>query len=234
MIILTNHQPLELSTDYLKNINIQFRYINSNVFSLTNYNPDIILSNDKEEVELASKKFPTIKFIGENLDFPNFDMKLPDYLLDELSLKIKTDIHFHPSDITYFNSGGKENYKFICQLKNLGNLRICGNGFCCDEASKSLPQRLTCELYKTSDVCAADNYQEILKILYMGKKCITNLSFDFCEHVDNRSLNLEIDPAQIEFAKKYRHTVFWANVFEVLGMNEELTKIKELESKIET
>lgn len=231
MLILTNCKALRYSEDYLKNINLDFKYFDTNVFTLVNFSPDIIVSNDSEEMVRASNKYPAIKFVGPDLKFPNYHFNIPDFLLDEICLtnRYQQKPDFPQCDISYFNEFGIDKYELICKLRGLGNTKIAGQGFCCDELIKNFPQRLTPKLYESSRFVAASTGEEILKALFLGKPCISDINFKYVTHIDSISNLSQANwvGGEPEFAWQYSHTNVWSTIFDVLDMSEESTRMKQ-------
>lgn len=238
MKIATNIRSLRNSGPYFNQIGIEFIYLNTNIYTLINYKPDVLMVNNCPEAMSASVDYPDIKFIGDGYEFPNYQFKFPDALLNELSVLQNNDITFPECDISYVTSSGKDNELFIYKLKALGNLKIAGPSSCIDTVHTYKNSNMSPLIYKHSKYCAADNEEEILKILFMNKPCITNIRYPNTYFIDNVKLN-EILPTktQVHFAWQASHTSVLGSCLGVLMYNDYQSKLKELlkfEGKNET
>jgi hypothetical protein len=227
ILIISNLPQLRYSGDYLKNIGIEFRISNGGPFEMAQSNPDVIISNSYHEILAATKKYPSISFLGQNLKFPNYDMIIPTALLDELSVLNKIKVDCQPCDITYFNNGKQENTPFIERLRALGNLKIMGPGYCIDELDKSFPQRATPSFYAHGKVVAATSKEEALKGLFMGKPVISDGVSQYAySYTDGDGINLTPRSNQVSYAWSLSHTNIWAEILTILNYQELSDKLK--------
>lgn len=149
---------------------------NDSPYLLAQDSPDIVIHPNSR---VMNGEYPTIKFLGPKCSFPNYEY-IPEFGFDSQSVTHKT----HPikSKCAFINTRGEENAEFIKKLESMYYLRIWG----VPTNSLGYMGPLNCnsyEIYNSSEVCAADNEAEILKIGYVGKMCHT--PFDY---MDNRLL----------------------------------------------
>lgn len=227
MKILTNNYSLRYSKDYLRNIDIDFEYINTGVFALCEHSPDFIISNNYHEIQAASKKYPSIVFISDNLKFPNIAYSVPQALLDEISIMSQHNLKCQPCDIAYFNNGGRDNIPFIQQLQQLGNTKIMGPGYCNDELDKSFPQRLTPAFYKKAKVVAVSSKEEALKGLFMSMPVISSMVIPYT-YQNVSSIQLSARANQVEYAWGLSHTNVWSEILSLIGQEELSAKLKSI------
>lgn len=235
--IATNLPAFKYAGDYLQKVNIKFEYHpNAGIFELSCLEPDIIISNNYHESVAVSSQKPSIKIVGPRLQFPNYNFDLPPFLLDELSVLLANEQnnYIRPA-IAYYNNGGVENHEFTCKLQSLGNTKILGNGFGPDEITKFVNPRMTPAFYKMASVCAASSVEEMFKIFFMGKPCITNFRYNkYCYHVDSINNIEDLVPfsEQANYAWQFSHTVILSKILELVNLNyysEELSKIVRIE-----
>lgn len=222
---MSNLPQLRYSGDYLSNIGVEFKMSTGGPFEMAQSNPDVIVSNSYHEILAATKKYPSISFLGQNLKFPNYDMVVPTALLDELSVLNKIKVDCPPCDITYFNTGKQENSPFIERLRLLGNLKIMGPGYCVDELDRSLPQRVTPSFYAHGKVVAATSKEEALKGLFMGKPVIGDGVSPYTYSTSD-GINLTPRANQISYAWSLSHTLVWAEILTILNYQELSDKLK--------
>lgn len=236
--IATNLQSLRYAGDYFGRINIRFEYHpNAGIFELSCLNPDIIISNNYHESIAVSNEKPSIKIVGPKLQFPNYHFDIPPFLLDELSVLVNRDqpSNYRETTISYYNDSGPTNHEFICKLQSLGPTKILGNGFGPDELTKFVNQRGTPILYNRSKICGATSVEEVLKILFMGKPCLSNFPYNkYCYQVDtvNNLDDIVSMQGQSEYAFQFSHTVTLSKLLDVVGLNdysEQLNKLVRIE-----
>jgi len=235
--IATNLQTFKYAGDYLGRVNIRFEYHpNAGIFELSCLNPDIIISNNYHESIAVSNEKPSIKIVGPKFQFPNYNFDIPPFLLDELSVLLsKEQANYPKPSISYYNGGGLENYEFICKLQSLSDTKILGHGFGPDEITRFTNPRATPALYNRSKVCGATSVEEVLKILFMGKPCISNFQYNqYCYQVDTiKSLDdVVAKNGQSEYAFQFSHTAVLSKMLEIVGLNdytEELNKLINIE-----
>lgn len=231
MKIFTNCLQLRLSGDYLYNIDIEFLFSKTNVFTLAQYQPNIIITEDTYEAEQASQKYPDIKFIGPEFSFPNYKCDIPKGLLDELSvINNKAGAVFQKCDISYFNTQREENLIFIKKLQSLGNVKIIGEGYSPDECIKKYPKRLSPCFYKFGKYGAATDLEEMYKILFMDIPCITNADMNYCYNGYKLNDILDLHPIknQVIYAWDSSHTVFLSKILSICGYEDQSEKLKQV------
>lgn len=232
--ISTNIYALRYSGSYLQNIGVSFKYTTSGPFVMCEDNPDFIITNSYHEALAASKKYPSVVFVGPNFKFPNYDFNIPIALLDELSVLSKVNTKYIPHDIAYFNNSGQENIPFINELQMLGNVKIMGPGYCIDELDRTFNQRLTPAFYSYAKTVASTSREETLKALFMGKSVISDNNHPYTYSINNLGPPRE---NQITYAWSLSHTVIWSEIFEILGyqdLSDKLKTILKIEENNET
>lgn len=222
--ITTNIYALRYSGDYLKNIGVSFKYNPSGPFVMCEDNPDIVITNSYHEALAASKKYPSVIFIGSNFKFPNYNFNIPVALLDEIAVLNKVKIDCQPCDIAYFNNGGKENIPFINELKKIGKLKIMGPGYCIDELDKSFNQRFTPSFYNYAKIVGSSSREETLKALFMGKIVISDNMHPYTYSVNNWANKSREN--QIDYAWALSHTVILSEILEILNYQDLSDKLK--------
>ena len=224
MIVMTNCRALRNSAQILKELNSNFVYGAVNAFKLVNglpYKPDILITDHYEEAKVASKQFPTIKFVGPNMSFPNYSRDIPEALLDEVSLAHlpKDDVCPQPK-IAYANFCGPSAKPFIWKLKGLGlPLKVVGPAYCHNELDRNFPQRSTPHFYRDYLYIGCTSREEYLKALYMGKVVIRNFDGEYGYHIDDLDSldNLKVQDGQVEWAAQFSHLNFYRKLFDETG-----------------
>jgi actin-related protein len=153
---------------------------NPSPFVLAQDSPDIVIH---PESKMVKDKYPTVKFLGPDCVFPNYNYT-PEFGFDSSSVTAKkSEVK---SQCSLINTLGYEaNEKFIKKLEEMYYLRVWGRPANCIGYMGPLDCN-SYEIYNSSEVCAADNEAEILKIGYVGKMCHT--PFDY---MDNRVMFAE-------------------------------------------
>lgn len=183
---------------------------NESPYFLAQDNPDIVIH---PKSNIMNGEYPTIKFIGPGCNFPNYNYS-PEFGFDAISYtNIKSPIK---SECSFINTLGDKNKEFIKKLESLYYVRIWGRPT--DSIGYMGPLNCnTYEIYNNSDICAADNESEILKIGYAGKMCHTSFSY-----MENRLLfaqNLMMPEEERYKAKlfikqdAYFEVKNWINIF---------------------
>lgn len=229
MKIISNIYSLRNSGPYLRNIGVEFSYMNTNVFSICEHEPNIIVTNNGHEAINAQEEYPNIIFIGKDLPFPSYDFLIPDALLDELtSLSKDNDTFSFPKcEIALSCFTAINNDNFIFKLKSLGNLKILGNALSIDSINIPSSNKISPMFYNASKVCAGYDKEEILKILFINKPCIVEGYSPYTYNINSvRSLNLQPIKGQVMYAWQYSHTNLWAELFNKIGYTSEANDIK--------
>lgn len=222
--IYTNLKQLNKSGEYLKTRGVDFKYIGTNVFSLCQYNPSIIISNDKEEMEGAcALNYPLIRFIGKNLNPPCESINIPDNFLYDVP-SIKSIQHLlgyieKTCDISYISDFSRpcttEDMGFYYKLNYLGNTKLVGNISNINQVASRLSEN---EIYKfclMGKVCALreDDKNFLLPILYLNTPCITDFEHPYCYHIDEiNTVDLKPIDGQVEYARKFCVKSFWDSI----------------------
>jgi hypothetical protein len=223
--IYTNLKQLKRSDEYLHTVGVDFKYINTNVFSLCQYRPNIIISNDKEEMENACLlHYPLIRFIGKNLNFPCENVDIPDNFLynscypDKTYFKSVLDHIKKPYDIAYISSYNRpctlKDTSFYYKLSYLGNTKLVGNLSNTNQIANRLSELEIIRFCTYGKVCAftEEDKEFILPILNHNIPCITDFEHDYCYHIDKiDTINLNPIDGQVEYANKYCIKSFWNN-----------------------
>lgn len=229
MKIISNIFSLRNSKDYLSNIGIEFEYVMGGIFEIAQTNPDIIVTNESD-INIFSREYPAIKIVGPNLPFPNYRYNVPDALLDELSVLSDENLDIPECDVIYFNIDNK-NSQFVYELMGtFKNAKFIGAGFGPDQIERNVAQRDSPKYYRLAKACAASSKEEILKILFMGKPCIVSKPSKYCYDINYIQYG-EIPKSisgQIQYAWEYSHTNTWAQIFCILGMEDEYLKITKI------
>lgn len=154
---------------FLAKYNIELNVItNESPFVLAQTSPNIVIH---PKSNMMNGEYPTIKFLGPNCSFPNYNY-IPEFGFNKSGYT--KNKHKIKSECSFVNT--TNNLKFIKKLESMFHLRIWG----LPVDSLGYMGRLNCstyEIYNNSDFCAADNEQEILKANYSGKICYT--PFDY-------------------------------------------------------
>lgn len=228
MLILSNLPQLRYCQEYLHCINAEFRFVPIGIFEMCGYSPSIIITKTNHEANAAAKAYPDIKFVGNDWRFPNYDLSIPDALLDEIStISAENDNLFPSCDICYFNDKGKENWSFINKLRALGNAKFAGPAFCEDEIFKKYNQRLTPAIYKKASIIGVTNKEEGLKALFMNRVVIAPdyiMPYIYkCDAVTN--LNIVPRQDQAKYAWSLSHSIFLSELFAKINDRERSEKI---------
>lgn len=165
--------------------------------------PNVVISHT---ASLINMEFPYIKFVGPKCKFPNYD-----YIPEQGFDKELCDL-IEPSKINsktvFINREGNKNKLFIKKMESLGLApKVIGSGF--GIAQINLQYHIEpASLYKSAQFCGASLVEEIYKILYLGKPCITPWDFPYCNNI-MKSNKIEMSSEQIDFAKQFD----WLNIF---------------------
>lgn len=194
---------------YLNKLGITLRVINNpSPFVLAQDSPDIVIH---PESKIVKDKYPTIKFLGPNCEFPNYDY-MPEFGFDSSSkTNEKSKIK---SQCSFINTLGYEyNEKFIKKLEEKYYVRVWGRPSNCIGYMGPLNCN-SYEIYNSSEICAADNGAEILKIGYVGKMCYTPFDYMgnrliFAQNIFNQDNNAKMFINQDELFE----TKNWGAIF---------------------
>lgn len=180
MKILTNLKQLSNIDKYNKNSS----YIDANVFTLCQYNPTIIISADKDEVDEAFYDYPNIKFIGPGLNFPNRNLNVPAALLDERLLTSNITLERKSFEIGYICK--RKSCPYINKLSRLGNLKIMGPVININTIYENINDSIIAPFYKLAKICFVTDLESALLVLNMSGKCLgTPEVVAQCQYVDS-------------------------------------------------
>ena len=155
----------------MSNFGIQLNIIpNESPYLLAQDGPDIVIHPNSHMIR---EEYPAVKFLGPNCKFPNFDYS-PKFGFDALSYTNKKSPI--KSECVFINTLGEENNEFIKTLESNHYVRVWGRQTNCIGYMGPLNCN-SFELYNNSDICAADNESEILKILSLNKVCYTPFTY---------------------------------------------------------
>lgn len=143
---------------------------NESPYFLAQDNPEIVIHPN---AYVMNGEYPIVKFLGPECKFPNYNYS-PEFGFDSVSYTDKKSPI--KSECSFINTLGDENKEFIKKLESLYYVRIWGRPT--DSIGYMGP--LNCnpyEIYNNSEICAADNESEILKVGYTGKMCHTPFSY---------------------------------------------------------
>jgi hypothetical protein len=232
MKILTNLKQLRNIDKYNKDS----AYIDTNVYTLCQDNPLIIISGDNEEIEHAFYDYPNIKFIGPNLTFPNKKLSVPKDLLDERLLSSNITLERKCFEIAYICKN--KSCPYIKKLSSIGNLKIMGPIINVNTIYESISEYRIVPFYKLAKICFVTDFESALLALNTHGVCIgTPQVAEQCEYVisiddiNSRSelLNVFAEYGQTDYAEKlisviqYTHKFSYKTFFENLskGINNE-------------
>lgn len=166
MKILTNLKQLRNIDKYNPNC----AYIDTNVFTLCQENPNIIISGDGQEIYEAFYDYPNISFIGPNLPPPNKHLDIPKVLLDERLLTTNVVLARKSFEIGYICK--TKTCPYIKKLSSLGNLKIMGPIKNINTIYENINESMVVPFYKLSKIPFATDLESAILALNVRGKCI--------------------------------------------------------------
>lgn len=221
MKIISTIPGTQFAQDFLANNKISFGYSRDNLYNVASYLPDIVLTHDTEAANEVALEYPSIKFLCPNGEFPlySYEMKYG-FNLDEIFSPKK---YIVKSDIFYVNRTGEKSKLFIQKLRSLNvDVKVCGNPYGAIGVG-DFHDSLIIDFYKGCAYGAAEDIHDVLRILALGKPCITPYNFPFTYNgLDvNFSLNdcVPIN-GQINFALGQTYYDIYAEIMQIAGYSE--------------
>lgn len=165
--------------------------------------PDVVISHS---AHLINMEFPHIKFAGPKCKFPNYDYS-PEQGFDSESCDLIDPFRIN-SKTVFINREGPKNKMFIKKMESLGLApKVVGDGFGIAQINlRHLSE--SAGLYKSAQFCGATLAEEVYKILYLGKPCLTPWDFPHCNNI-MKSTKVDVSSEQSAFAKQFD----WLNIF---------------------
>lgn len=172
--------------------------------------PNVVISHSSS---LINMEFPHIKFVGPKCKFPNYDYT-PEQGFDS-SLCDEIEASPIKSKVVFINREGPKNKIFIKKMESLGlSPKVVGDGFGIAQINlRHLHE--TASLYKSAQYGASTSAEEIYKILYLGKPCITPWDFPHCTNI-MKTNKLTMNTDQVEFAKQFDWLNIFAKIFDLI------------------
>lgn len=201
MIIRTNLKQLRNISMYNKD----YGYKDTNVFTLCQDNPDIIICDNENESTAAYLEYPHISFFGHNFKYPNKSINIPNALLDERLLSSNVFIARKEFEIAYICQ--TRSCPHIKKLSSLGNLKIMGPTKNINTIFESINEARIVPFYRLAKSCFVTDMESALIALSVSRLCIgTPEVANQCEYVvDINSLNTHSDFLS-QCNKIYSHT----------------------------